>query len=139
MTARLVERLAEVGAQKRNLATVVCNQLLDLPQSLQLRSFASDRPLMQLPRKPGQVLWSSQAPVAQADTLGADFEQLLLAEIVERADDPVAIGPERPGGGLHVDREPRASFGRLPEDARQELAALPLRNARGSAPMSPAV
>src|SRR4051812_1048069 len=111
-------------AQKRNLATIVLDQLLHLPQSLQLGGFARDRPLMQPRGERREIVWRSQSPVPQTDTFGADFQQSLLAQIVQRANDPVAIGFERFGGGLYVDGEPGAAFGRLAKYAGQKLTPL---------------
>src|SRR5439155_2797509 len=91
VTARLGPDLAEVGDQRVPLAAVVADQLDDLAQPRDLLGLARLEAAQQVGDQSGAVGDLALAAEAQARVRDAQLDQLLLGQVLERADRPRAV------------------------------------------------
>ncbi len=123
MAAR-VDLLAEVRRQRRDLAAVVFHQLGHLPKPTDFVGLAAVGPLGELLDQCVDVGRGVHDSVAVSHAGGPHFQQLLLAEVVQRGDHPSPIAGEFGAHAVHVDVEPRPGLARPLEEARQERPPL---------------
>src|SRR6476646_4163139 len=118
------ELFAEVVAEGGDLAAIVLNEVEDLLEAGDFALLAVEGSLVEIAGEGGGVGGKFQAAVLIASAFGPQLEGTLLGEIVEGADDAVAVSVDVCGGLIDVDVQPGFSFSNLLKELLQEFAAL---------------
>jgi len=123
VAAGMGKQLSEVGREEGRLATVVGGEGQHLVEAGDLAALPFEGALVERSRYLLQIGGPAEPAVGMAQAGGADFQQVLLGQVVESPHQAVTGSAQSERRRFEVEGD-QTLASRLPEDATQELPSL---------------